>query len=182
MNQDFISQLNLQPLEGEGGYFVEVYRARDKKVDISDRKLTTLQQGESLYAKNDNSGAKRDLYTTIYYLMDKTNAPHVNKSDHIHFYHYGGPIKYYWLDMEGKKLETAVLGSNIAEGQRLHLMVPGGTLKWAEVLDDGINHRQALISECTVPGFEFDDRKVYSEENLKSMFPTFWEDIKKGFS
>ena len=169
----------MQYLEGEGGYFVEIYRSTDQKLEVRDGKPMLLNQSDD--RKKDEHVKQRDLYTTIYYLMEKTNAPCVNKSDHIHFYHEGSPVKYYWLDMDTKKLDHAVLGGNVAEGQHLQLMVPRGVLKWAEVLDDGVNDRCSFVSECVMPGFEFEDRTMYSKEQLESMFPEFWEDIKKGF-
>ena len=113
--------------------------------------------------------------------MEKTDPPNSNKSDHVHFCHDGAPVKYNWLHMKSKKMESAILGRDIEKGQHFQLMVPGGTLKWAEVLDDGVNDRCALISECVMPGFEFEDRTMPSKEELQSSYPEFWEDIKKGF-
>lgn len=181
MVEKYVRKLGMQYLEGEGGYFAEIYRAEDQKLEIR-HATSTMCPTEAIPHDKKDGISHRHLYTTIYYLMEKRNAPCTNKSDHIHFFHDGCPIKYYWLDMENRKLHWAILGSNLSEGHHFQLLVPRGTLKWAEVLDDGINDRYSLISECTMPGFEFQDRTLYSKEELKSMFPEFWEDIEKGFS
>ena len=181
LKDKYVKKFNMQYLEGEGGYFVELYRASDQKLEIHEGKHAVMKAAVTSDEKKADAVRCRDLYTTIYYLMEKTNAPHVNKSDHVHFFHDGGAVKYYWLDMECKQLHHAVLGSDVGNGQHLQLMVPGGTLKWAVVLDDAINDRCAFISECVMPGFEFEDRVVYSKEQLQSMFPEFWDEIKKGF-
>ena len=171
----------MQYLEGEGGYFKAIYKSVDQQVEL--RNKLPLERGQSVLAdtKKDENVKQRALYTTIYYLMEKANSPCINKSDIIIFYHEGCPVKYYWLDMETKKLEHAVLGLNVAEGQHLQLMVPRGVLKWAEVLDDGVSDRCSFISLCVMPGFEFEDRTTYSQEQLEKMFPDFWEDIRKRF-
>ena len=109
--------------------------------------------------------------------MEKTTTPHLNKSDAVHFFHDGCPVRYYWLDMDSRKLHHAVLGSNVGEGEHFQIMVPGGTLKWAEALEDGINNRCAFISECVMPGFDFKDHTIYSKEQLQAMFPEFWDEI-----
>ena len=181
IKEKYLKQLNMQYLEGEGGYYIETHRAKDQRLEIRDEDAMVLQHAVSDDSRKDLQATRRDLYTTIYYLMERCTPPVLNKSDHVHFYHDGSPIKYYWLDMKNKKLEHAVLGPNIADGQHFHVMVPGGVLKWAEVLDDGINDRCSLVSECVMPGFEFEDMTVYSKERLQSMFPEFWEDIQKGY-
>jgi len=182
LKEKYVKLLNMQYLEGEGGYFVEIYRANDKKIEVRDENTFVLKKHvASDGTKPDGRVKQRDLYTTIYYLMEKVDPPNSNKSDHIHFYHDGAPVKYYWLNMKSKKMESAILGRDIDKGQHFQLLVPGGTLKWAEVLEDGVNDRCALISECVMPGFEFEDRTMYGKEELQSLYPEFWEDIKKGF-
>ena len=178
----YVELLNMQRIGGDGGYLVETYRAKDQRLEIDVDKTIMVQQTKSDDTRKDGTARHRNLYTTIYYLMDKASAPRVNKSDNIHFYHDGSPVKYYWLDMKNKILEQAILGSNIAKGQCFQLIVPRGMLKWAEVLDDGIHDRCALLSECVTPGFELEDMTMPSREELQTMFPEFWEDIKKGFS
>jgi len=182
LKEKYVKLLNMQYLEGEGGYFVEIYRANDQRIEVHDESTMVLkQQTASDDTKQDGRVKQRDLYTTIYYLIEKIGPPHSNLSDHIHFFHDGAPVKYYWLDTKNKKLESATLGRDIEKGHQFQLLVPGGTVKWAVALDDGVNDGCALISECVMPGFEYEDRTMHSKEELQSLYPEFWDDIKKGF-
>jgi len=182
LKEKYVKLLNMQYLEGEGGYFVEIYRANDQRIEVHDESAMVLkQQTASDDTKQDGRVKQRDRYTTIYYLIEKIGPPHSNLSDHIHFFHDGAPVKYYWLDTKNKKLESATLGRDIEKGHQFQLLVPGGTVKWAVALDDGVNDGCALISECVMPGFEYEDRTMHSKEELQSLYPEFWDDIKKGF-
>jgi len=105
LKEKYVKLLNMQYLEGEGGYFVEIYRANDQRIEVHDESTMVLkQQTASDDTKQDGRVKQRDLYTTIYYLIEKIGPPHSNLSDHIHFFHDGAPVKYYWLDTKNKKI------------------------------------------------------------------------------
>lgn len=53
----------------------------------------------------------------------------MNKSDIVHFYHKGGPIRYYILFPEDGHLEEYTMGSDIDKGQVLQLTVVRNTWK-----------------------------------------------------
>ena len=126
-----MKMFNMQYLEGEGGYFCETYRADNQVVIDKGNVMRLSKQGPKSTTEvgYEEVGKQRDLYTTIYYLMEKTNAPCVNKSDIIHFFHDGCPVQYCWINMETGDLKEAVIGKDAAQGQCLHLMVPRGTLQ-----------------------------------------------------
>ncbi len=134
----------------EGGYFRRTFQADHReKIDLGDGERFTL--------------------TSIYYLLTE-DAPighwHLNRSDIIHYYHLGSPVHYYLIHPDGK-LESAVLGPDLAAGQQLQLVVRGGTWK-ASHLPAG---EYGLISEAVAPGFEYEDMTLGKRESLLELFP-----------
>ncbi len=144
-----ISTLGLES-HVEGGYFKRTFQA-------DDRPLVETSQGE------------RFTMTSIYYLLT-SQAPtghwHRNRSDIIHFWHLGAPVNYYMLHPDGR-LETAVLGPDLAAGQQLQLVVRGGVWK-ASHLPQG---DYGLISEAVSPGFEYADMTLGERSELLEAFP-----------
>ena len=174
--------LNLQYLEGEGGYFRAIYRPKDRRIALRDGGEMTLEKGVPNKSDENEKGVKyRDLFSTIYYLMEKVNPPVVNISAHIHFYHDGCPVKYYWIEEGSKELKEATLGANVAEGHCLQIAIPAGALRWTIVQDDGVNDRCSLISVCAMPGFCFEDRTMFSATELQVMYPEYWDQMKGSF-
>lgn len=56
--------------------------------------------------------------SSIYYMLTKEEPighMHKNKSDILHFYHCGSPVKYFVITADGK-LEETILGHNFKEG------------------------------------------------------------------
>eukprot|EP00794_Sanderia_malayensis_P012691 gene12691-13993_t len=193
----YIKALNMEYLDGEGGFFREIYRSLNRDVLVENsttfklmKKMRKLSQDEFGIPScppptgKEGEGEHRELYTTIYFLMEKVNEPHVNKSDIIHFYHDGCPIHYFWIDLTTGVLSEAVLGKDIMNGQCLHLMVPGNTLKWGVVVNEGQFSSQdqfSLLSECVMPGFEYEDRSIISKPKLQEMFPQHWDLIQTDY-
>src|SRR5512146_1935857 len=84
---EIIELLNLKPLPGEGGFFVESYRA--------DENLEVLP---SRYG-----GAPRAISTAIYYLLtpDIFSALHRLRSDEIFHFYLGDPVEMLQLFSDG---------------------------------------------------------------------------------
>ncbi len=144
-----VKSLDLEP-HVEGGYYRRTYQ--------SDHRATI-----------NTPGGERFLLTSIYYLLTKESPIghwHKNKSDIIHYYHIGKPITYYLIHENGE-LETVTMGSNPLTGEKLQLVVKGGTWK-ASYLTDG---EYALISEAVAPGFDFKDMVLGEENNLLTLYP-----------
>lgn len=77
-------------------------------------------------------------------------------------------------DEEGqqKRIETFVVGHNVAKGERLQWIVEGGKYKASYLLPDeegGTESEGLLISETVVPGFEFCDHDFLSPVGLKEL-------------
>ena len=134
----------------EGGYFKRSFQADHReKIDLGDGPRYTM--------------------TSIYYLLT-ADTPighwHRNRSDIVHYYHLGSPVHYYMIHPDGR-LETAILGTDLAAGQQLQLTVLGGVWK-ASHLSDG---DYGLVSEAVSPGFEYDDMKLGEKAQLLTTFP-----------
>ena len=163
----YVEKLGLIPLSEEGGYFAETYRSPE-----------TLQEGN-----------ERSLFTVIYYLITPElggkNFLHSNKSDITHFFHDGWPTKYIYITPEGK-VEEFILGNDILKGHVFQRTVPGGCLKAAKILTDEEGHEKfpgeipfTLISEEMSPGFDFRDRLVPTESEIKALYPKLWPQLKE---
>lgn len=148
---DLIKQLNLVE-HIEGGYFSRTYT--------------------SPFQINN-----RALMTSIFYLLTNDRPIghfHLNKSDILHFFQAGSPIKYLTISPEGK-LETFKLGYDLSQGQELQKLVEGGWWK-ASVLEQG---EFGLISEIVSPGFDYADMTIGTYELLSRQFPQLIKQIEK---
>ncbi|AQA20107.1 cupin [Halioglobus japonicus] len=144
-----IAQLGLQG-HVEGGYFKRTFQA-DHRPRI------------------DAGIGPRFTMTSIYYLLTAESPVghwHLNRSDIVHYYHLGAPLHYYMIHPDGR-LETAVLGPDLAAGQQLQLTVRGGVWK-ASHLPGG---DYGLISEAVAPGFEYEDMTLGERAALLEVFP-----------
>ena len=160
--EQLIKQLNLQPLSEEGGFFRETYRSS-----------STLEI--------DKNGEKKQLLTTIYYLISEDtggrNYLNRNKSDHIHFFHCGWPLEYTVVSPE-EEIKKFVLGPDPSKGDMFQLVVYGDYLKAARLMTERTECESfpnetpfALISEAVAPGFEYKDRCCYNKEKLEKIHP-----------
>lgn len=68
-----------------------------------------------------------------------------------------------------KRIESFVVGQDLAKGERLQWIVEGGKYKASFLLPDeegGTDSQGLLISETVVPGFEFCDHDFLKQEAL----------------
>lgn len=141
-------------LEGhvEGGYFRRTYQS-------DHREKVQTDQGS------------RYLLTSIYYLLTSTSPIghwHLNQSDIMHYYHLGDPIEYMLIHPNGT-LQKIVMGPDITQGQKLQLMVPGGTWKASRLMAEKAGY--GLISEAVSPGFDYSDMQLGKPEAMLKQFP-----------
>ena len=139
----FIEKLSLQP-HVEGGYYKEIYRSA----------LTT---------------GDRSLSTSIYFLLkeDQLSRFHQLTADEIWFFHQGATLIVHCIDSEGR-LSQLRLGMDLDAGEQPQLLIPAGTIFASEVSD---KTSFALVSCIVSPGFEFDDFKLFSKEELIEKYP-----------
>ncbi len=153
--QQLIDQLALEA-HVEGGYFRRTYEA-----------------------ESDAHG--RCPGTSIYYLLS-TQSPtghlHCNKSDIIHYYHAGAPIRYTLVDPQGE-LRQVIMGNRVERGELPQLMVSGGTWKASElIVDSDQAHDFGLISEAVIPGFNYSDMQLATQQDLEQRWPQHLEQLK----
>jgi predicted cupin superfamily sugar epimerase len=142
------------PLPGEGGYYVETYRALEK---ISEAALPARYTGE------------RNFSTAILYLLtpDTFSALHRVKSDEIFHFYLGDPITMLQLHADGSS-EVITLGRDILNGQRVQVTVPKDSWQ-GSFLNQGGDF--ALMGTTIAPGFEFADFEPASKEELLEQHP-----------
>src|ERR1700761_4715112 len=133
--------LKLEPLQGEGGWFVQTYAAGEK--------IAASQFGDDRYS------GSRSTSTAIYYLLepDTFSEMHCLASDEVFHHYLGGAVEMLQLHPDGRR-ETLLIGPDLAAGQRPQVLVPRGVWQGARLL---LAEGFALLG-CTVsPGFEFVD-------------------------
>ena len=146
--EEIVESLGLKPHPTEGGYFRRTYESG-----------LNFQQRES----------SRKLLTSIYYMLTNDSPHgclHRNKSDIIHYYHLGSPIKYLIISHDGQ-LREQILGPHLMKGETPQLVVNGGDWK-VSLLCLG---EYGLISEAVVPGFEYEDNEIATAEMVRQLFP-----------
>jgi len=145
---EIIDSLGLALHPSEGGYFKRTYESTQN-----------ITHGDS----------SRKLLTSIYYMLTSDSPVgylHKNRSDIIHYYHLGSPMKYFIITTDGKLYEK-ILGPDISAGQVPQLLVRGGEWK-ASLLCSG---DYSLISEAVSPGFEYTDNKIATLEDIYQSHP-----------
>lgn len=101
---------------------------------------------------------RRSLCTAIYFLLTpgEESRWHTVRSSELWLWHRGGPLL---LSLGGsgetptKDPESAVLGPDLASGQRPQALVPAGHWQAARPVGD----EEVLVSCVVAPGFHFDD-------------------------
>lgn len=147
--------INALGLEGhvEGGYYRRTFESRQTvMIPAQDQQQSDLT-------------VQRFAATSTYYLLTNDQPIgrwHRNRSDILHFFHAGSPLDYFLIAPNGDYTHIA-LGSDVAAGHQLHMLVPGGYWK-ATHLPDG---EFGLLSEVVVPGFDFADMELATEETIR---------------
>ena len=152
------SILGLVPHPREGGWYVRTWEAEE---------FVSLPR----YA------GERRTSTAIYYLLEPGtfSEMHLLESDEVFHHYLGGAVEMLQLFADGSTAVT-VLGKEIAAGQKLQHAVPRGVWQGSRMLRDG---EWALLG-CTVsPGFEFEDYRDASAEELIAKWPREAERIRR---
>ena len=152
---DFIiKKYNLEPLPGEGGYYIQTYRANET---IPKSALPKRYENERAFG------------TAIYYLLtpDTFSALHRLPSDEIFHFYLGDPVIMLQLFPDGTS-NTIRLGQNILKDHNLQVVVSQNTWQ-GTYLDNG--GKFALLGTTMAPGFEFSDMELGDREYLTLRYP-----------
>lgn len=129
---ELIRLLKLEPHPTEGGYFRRTYESS---------------------LRCDCGYGSRPLLTSIYYLLTQENPVgllHRNRSDILHYHQLGAAVKYIMISPDGS-LSEQILGPDIAHGESLQLLVPGGWWKAARLCFGVLKTRPSLSAKlCAV--------------------------------
>ena len=159
--QDVIDALSLAPLPGEGGFYRETWRS-----------------GEVVPAANlPHHPAERSAGTAILFLVtgEQFSALHRLAGPEIWFFHDGDPAELTLLHPDGR-LEVAVLGRDLAVGQRPQIVVPGGVWQACSVAVGG---EWTLTSTTMSPGFDHRDFELGARDVLLTGWPAAADRIRR---
>jgi uncharacterized protein len=147
---EIITSLELQPLEIEGGFFRETYRA-------------------PVAARTD---PPRVCATLIYYMLrgQGRSAWHKVASDEIWLYHAGTPAIQLLLFPDGH-WEERHIGPDMLAGETPQSLIPAGTWQ-AAVLADSAQDSWGLFGALVAPGFEYADFTSSDAPALMRAYPS----------
>jgi predicted cupin superfamily sugar epimerase len=148
--------LKLEPHPVEGGFFRRTYTSSGS---------LALPRGT------------RAQGTAIYYLLEPGtfSEMHVLDSDEIFHFYLGDPVEMLQLYPDGRSA-LFTLGSDLAAGQHVQLVVPAGVWQGTRLIGDG---KVALLGCTVTPGFDFADYRNASYAALASQWPAQAERIRK---
>jgi predicted cupin superfamily sugar epimerase len=152
--EEIIDFFGMQPLPGEGGYYIETYRATEK---IAQGTLPQRYSGD------------RNFSTAILYLLtaDTFSSLHRVKSDEIFHFYMGTAVTMLQLAPDGSD-KVVTLGSDIFAGQQVQVTVPAGSWQGCCLSQAG---RFALMGTTVSPGFEFADFETADREQILKQYP-----------
>jgi predicted cupin superfamily sugar epimerase len=150
--EEIIKKLDLLP-HPEGGYYRETYRSEETF-----------------------NGGKKNLMTSIYFLLTSENVSHLHriKSDEIWYYHGGSPLVVHILDAFGH--HEHIVGNDFEKGYLPQFLVPKNTIFGSTVLE---KDSYSLVSCCVAPGFDFADFELFKKDDLLKAYPMHEEIISK---
>lgn len=150
--EEIIKLFNMKPLPGEGGHYIETYRASEKISDLPNR-----------------YDGPRNFSTAILYLITPTSFSklHRVKSDEIFHFYLGDPVEMLKITEDGK-IETEILGTDIFNNQKVQAVVNKNTWQGTKLLPGG---KFALLGCTVAPGFDFADYQHGDKDTLLRQFP-----------
>jgi len=131
------------------------------------------------YTSNGNVELPRGVRaqgTAIYYLLEPGtfSEMHVLDSDEIFHFYLGDPVEMLQLHPAGRSA-LFTLGSDLAAGQQVQLVVPAGVWQGTRLIGNG---KVALLGCTVTPGFDFADYRNANCAELVAKWPDQAERIR----
>lgn len=119
----------------------------------------------------------RPLYTSIYFMLAAGEISHFHQlqSDELWYYHDGNALTVHMISNNGE-YSSVKLGLDLEKGEQPQILVPAGAIFGSSMIESG---DYALVGCMVSPGFDFEDFKLFTEEELVKQFPQHTEIIKK---
>lgn len=157
MNEEaerIISELGLERLPGEGGWF---------------RQTWTGGKSESL---------DRPIGTAIYFLItpEEFSALHRLETDEVWHFYAGDPVDLVQIDVVNSEIRRTRMGANVLEGQVPQHVVPAGVWQGAQLA--AIQKGWALVGCTMAPGWDERDFQLADREELMAIFPNLGPEIR----
>jgi uncharacterized protein len=147
------SLLHLSPHPVEGGWYRRTYTS---EVSVA------LLRGVRPYG------------TAIYYLLEEGtfSEMHVLASDELFHFYLGDPVEMLQLLPNGDS-RVITLGTDLAAGQHVQLVVPAGVWQGTRLVNDGKPEggKVALLGCTVTPGFDFGDYRSGTYAELSAGWP-----------
>ena len=143
-----ITQLGLEPLPNEGGYFRRTWTGPASSMDNP-----------------------RPIGTAIYFLITpkEFSALHRLETDEVWHFYAGDPVELVQLDTSSQVVRKDVLGSNILAGEISQIVVPAGVWQGARIVE--ANQGWALLGCTMAPGWDEREFTLGNRESLREVFP-----------
>lgn len=122
----------------------------------------------------------RAIMSVINYLVDAARPIgllHRMGAESMHYFHQGCPLEVVTVSPDGQ-LARALLGPDLAAGQQLQYLVPGGFWKGFELRGGP----WSLISEAVVPGWTADDQEAATPDLLEHDLPHLRHELERFVS
>lgn len=153
--EEVIRRFGLAPMEREGGWFVETWRAHE-----------TIPGAD---------GRPRAAGTAIYYLITPRSFSEMHRlpgAEVFHFY-LGDPAEMLILEPGGAG-RVVTLGPEFELGMQLQVVVPGGIWQGTRLAPGGT---WALLGTTMAPGFDPADYQRGDRAELIAAWPAFQREI-----
>jgi predicted cupin superfamily sugar epimerase len=149
--EEIIAAYDLEPLEGEGGYF----------------RQTWIRKGED---------PASPVGTAILYLVTPASfsALHRLANDEIFHFYLGDPCEAVAVDSSGD-LTATVLGQDITAGMQVQHIVPAETWQGTRLVDGG---EWALFGTTMAPGFHTSGFELATYSDLEQFAPAVAEAVR----
>ncbi len=159
--QEVKAMLGLKP-HPTCGFVAEIYRSRLK---IPSAALLEAYEGDRPYG------------SALYFLVDPDAqiVMHRIRSDQLYHHYMGDPLEVLMLYPDGTGA-VAMVGTDLAAGERPQLFVPGSTFHTSRLARGGEGY--ALLSSTEWPGVEPPDVEHGNIGELTTAYPDFREEIR----